>query len=147
MGPPSSGGSTVGEALNILEGYNLAAMPRDQALHYYLEASRYAYADRNAYLADPATSTCPLNGPALEGLRGDAARADQATAATSPVAPGDPYPYSDGSRGCDGDCSRDDDAPRDVRQAATSSRTRSRSSRPAAPGSSSPASGSCSTTS
>ena len=29
MGPPSSGGSTVGEALNILEGYDLASMPRD----------------------------------------------------------------------------------------------------------------------
>ena len=28
MGPPSSGGSTVGEALNILEGYNLASMTR-----------------------------------------------------------------------------------------------------------------------
>ena len=27
MGPPSSGGSTVGEALNILEGYDLSAMP------------------------------------------------------------------------------------------------------------------------
>ncbi len=30
MGPPSSGGSTVGEALNILEGYDLSAMPRDR---------------------------------------------------------------------------------------------------------------------
>ena len=57
MGPPSSGGSTVGEALNILEGYNLPSMPREEALHYYLEASRYSFADRNAYLADPPTST------------------------------------------------------------------------------------------
>ena len=44
MAPPSSGGSTVGEILNILEGYR--ALPREQALHYYLEASRLAYADR-----------------------------------------------------------------------------------------------------
>jgi gamma-glutamyltranspeptidase/glutathione hydrolase len=43
MAPPSSGGSTVGEILNILEGYpNLGALPREQALHYYLEASRLA---------------------------------------------------------------------------------------------------------
>src|SRR5215218_1772523 len=48
MGPPSSGGSTVGEALNILEGWNLSALSREQALHYFLEASRYSFADRNA---------------------------------------------------------------------------------------------------
>src|SRR3954452_1730080 len=52
MGPPSSGGSTMGEALNILEGYPLSTMARADALHYFLEASRYAYADRNKYLAD-----------------------------------------------------------------------------------------------
>ena len=76
MGPPSSGGSTVGEALNILEGYNLASMPRDLAFHYFLEASRYSFADRNAYLADPDYYDVPLEGPAVEGLRGDAPRAD-----------------------------------------------------------------------
>ena len=59
MGPPSSGGSTGGEALNILEGYNLASLTREAALHYYLEASRYSFADRNAYLADPAYFDVP----------------------------------------------------------------------------------------
>ena len=62
MGPPSSGGSTVGEALNILEGYDLASMTREQAFHYFLEASRYSFADRNAYLADPAYFEVPLSG-------------------------------------------------------------------------------------
>jgi gamma-glutamyltranspeptidase/glutathione hydrolase len=60
MGPPSSGGSTVGEALNILEGFHPLGTDRVQALHRYLEASRYAYADRNAYLADPEYYTVPL---------------------------------------------------------------------------------------
>jgi gamma-glutamyltranspeptidase/glutathione hydrolase len=60
MGPPSSGGSTVGEALNILKGFRPLGSDRTQALHRYLEASRYAYADRNAYLADPAYYTVPL---------------------------------------------------------------------------------------
>ena len=59
MGPPSSGGSTVGEALNILEGYDLSSMTRAAALHFYLEASRYSFADRNAYLADPAYFEVP----------------------------------------------------------------------------------------
>ena len=62
MGPPSSGGSTVGEALNILEGYDLASMTREQAFHYFLEASRYSFADRNAYLADPDYFEVPLSG-------------------------------------------------------------------------------------
>ena len=57
--PPSSGGSTVGEALNILEGYDLGAASRTQALHRYLEASRLAFADRNRWVGDPASSTCP----------------------------------------------------------------------------------------
>jgi gamma-glutamyltranspeptidase/glutathione hydrolase len=97
MGPPSSGGSTVGEALNILEGYDLAAMDRVTALHYYLEASRYSFADRGAYLADPDFFDVPL-----EGLLSDsfaAERRDLLTdqAATSPVLPGDPYPHQGGS--------------------------------------------------
>ena len=65
MGPPSSGGSTVGEALNILEGYDLSAADRTQALHLFLEASRLSYADRSAYIADPEFFDVPLAGPAL----------------------------------------------------------------------------------
>jgi gamma-glutamyltranspeptidase/glutathione hydrolase len=54
MPPSSSGGTTVGEALNILENEPLGRLDRAQALHYYLEASRRAYADRNRYIGDPA---------------------------------------------------------------------------------------------
>ncbi|MFD0852862.1 gamma-glutamyltransferase, partial [Actinomadura adrarensis] len=39
MRPPSSGGTTVGEFLNIVEGYDLKSMPREQALHRMIEAS------------------------------------------------------------------------------------------------------------
>ena len=53
MGPPSSGGSTVGEAMNILEGYPLATATRERQLHLFLEASRFSFADRGAYLGDP----------------------------------------------------------------------------------------------
>jgi gamma-glutamyltranspeptidase / glutathione hydrolase len=60
MGPPSSGGSTVGEALNILEGYRPVGRDRVEALHRFIEASRYSFADRNAYLADPAYYDVPL---------------------------------------------------------------------------------------
>jgi gamma-glutamyltranspeptidase/glutathione hydrolase len=60
MGPPSSGGSTVGEILNILGGFPMSSLPREQALHYYLEASRLAYADRGEYLGDPGYVSIPL---------------------------------------------------------------------------------------
>jgi gamma-glutamyltranspeptidase/glutathione hydrolase len=95
MGPPSSGGSTVGEALNILEGYpNLSTMSRADAFHYFLEASRYSFADRNAYLADPAYYDVPLNG-LLSKSYADTRRAlITTTAAPGAVAPGDPYPYN-----------------------------------------------------
>ncbi|MDH3579428.1 MAG: gamma-glutamyltransferase [Hyphomicrobiales bacterium] len=54
MGPPSSGGLTVAQALMLLEGFELARerlSPR--ALHLIGEAQALAYADRGRYLADP----------------------------------------------------------------------------------------------
>jgi len=52
MPTPSSGGSTVGEALNIVENWDLGDLSRVQALHRYLEASALAFADRNRYVGD-----------------------------------------------------------------------------------------------
>ena len=96
MGPPSSGGSTVGEALNILEGYPLSTMTREEALHYYLEASRYSFADRNAYLADPAYFDVPLRGLLSKSYAAERRSLITPTAATSPVAPGNPHPHQVG---------------------------------------------------
>ena len=90
--PPSSGGSTVGEALNILDGYPLGSEPTALALHQYLEASRLAYADRGAYLGDPRYVRVPVQtllSPAFAASR--RCQIDSARAATSPVAPGNPY--------------------------------------------------------
>jgi gamma-glutamyltranspeptidase/glutathione hydrolase len=95
MGPPSSGGSTVGEALNILKGLVLTG-DRSQALHRYLEASRLAYADRNTYLADPAFFKVPLRGVLSNGFAAQRRSLIGPLAARSPVAPGNPYPFSRG---------------------------------------------------
>ena len=59
MAPSSSGGTTVGEALNILEPSNLSGMSTPGALHHYLEASALAFADRGKYVGDPAFVTFP----------------------------------------------------------------------------------------
>jgi len=55
MPPPSSGGVTLIEMLNILEGYNLKEIGHNSALYLHLltEAMRRAYEDRAKYLGDP----------------------------------------------------------------------------------------------
>lgn len=53
--PPSSGGIHIIQMLNILEGFDLAAMGHNSAayLHHLTESMKLAYADRSAYLGDP----------------------------------------------------------------------------------------------
>ena len=90
---PSSGGVTVAAALNILEGYDLKAMPRAQAEHLYLEASRLAFADRNAYLADPEYVEAPVAGLlSKEYAKQRRAALDMKQAAAN-VAAGEPYAF------------------------------------------------------
>ncbi|MDQ1722009.1 MAG: gamma-glutamyltranspeptidase / glutathione hydrolase, partial [Pseudonocardiales bacterium] len=92
MAPPSSGGSTTGEALNILSGWNLAGESRAEATFHYLEASRLAFADRNAYVGDSDYQPVPLQGlldPAFAATRRCLVGEH---ALTSPVAPGTPFP-------------------------------------------------------
>jgi len=91
MAPPSSGGSTIGEALNILERFDLAGASRAQALHYYLEASRIAFADRNRYVGDRAYVRVPLAELLSDGFaRERACLIRPREALQSPVAPGSP---------------------------------------------------------
>jgi gamma-glutamyltranspeptidase / glutathione hydrolase len=52
MRSSSSGGTTVGEALNIMERYDLGRMSDQDALHRYLEAGALAFADRGRYVGD-----------------------------------------------------------------------------------------------
>ena len=92
MGPPSSGGSTVGEALNILEqipGYD--AMPEIDKLHYFLEASRYAFADRNVFVADPDYFRVPLRGLLSDSFAAERAALIGPTDPNAAVPAGDPY--------------------------------------------------------
>jgi len=55
MPPPSSGGITIAEILNILEGYDVGSMGFNSfdAIHLTVESFRRAFADRNYYLGDP----------------------------------------------------------------------------------------------
>lgn len=53
MGPPSSGGLTVLQILELLEPYELGdAIDSVETIHLYTQAAKLAFADRNRYLAD-----------------------------------------------------------------------------------------------
>jgi gamma-glutamyltranspeptidase / glutathione hydrolase len=62
MPQPSSGGVVLIESLNILAGFDLAAMKQGSApsLHLLIEAMKRAYADRARYLGDPAFVSAPI---------------------------------------------------------------------------------------
>ncbi|PLW74681.1 gamma-glutamyltransferase, partial [Streptomyces sp. DJ] len=99
MAPSSSGGTTVGQALNMLERTDLSAADRTAYLHRLIEASRVAFADRGRWVGDPASEDVPVKG--LLSQRYADSRAclirDDAVL-TSPVAPGDP---NRPGKGCD----------------------------------------------
>jgi gamma-glutamyltranspeptidase/glutathione hydrolase len=62
MAPPSSGGIAVLQILGILERtpFARAAQNSADAVHYFAEAGRLAYADRAQYIADPAFVPQPI---------------------------------------------------------------------------------------
>ncbi|MGW8065532.1 gamma-glutamyltransferase [Streptomyces ziwulingensis] len=91
IAPSSSGGTTVGEALNILERTDLSRASKVRYLHRFIEASRIAFADRGRWVGDPAFEDVPTK--ELLSQRYADSRAclirDDAVL-TSPLAPGDP---------------------------------------------------------
>jgi gamma-glutamyltranspeptidase/glutathione hydrolase len=60
--PPNGQGLTALLTLNILEGFDLAALSRQRVRYYHtlIEATKLAFADRNRYIADPAFSKVPV---------------------------------------------------------------------------------------
>ena len=58
--PPSSGGVTLLDALNILSGFELHAVDSATRKHLIIEAMRRAYRDRAIYLGDPDFVKMPL---------------------------------------------------------------------------------------
>ena len=90
MPTPSSGGSTVGEGLNIVENWDLDELSQTQALHRYLEASALAFADRNRYVGDNTRRALLDELLKQRFARERACQIDPAQALTKPVAPGVP---------------------------------------------------------
>ncbi|MFI6443869.1 gamma-glutamyltransferase [Kitasatospora sp. NPDC050543] len=91
IAPSSSGGTTTGEALGILEDTELSRADSTQYYHRFLESSRIAFADRNRWVGDPRffdVPTAQLLSPRFAQARACLISPDHAL--TSPLAPGDP---------------------------------------------------------
>ncbi|WP_328446578.1 gamma-glutamyltransferase [Streptomyces sp. NBC_00386] len=101
IAPSSSGGTTVGEALNILEGTDLSKASETQYLHHFIEASRIAFADRGRWVGDPAFEDVPAKGLLSQKYAdGRACLIKDDAVLSSPLAPGDPSsPAACGSAG------------------------------------------------
>ncbi|MFE8948715.1 gamma-glutamyltransferase [Streptomyces sp. NPDC007856] len=101
IAPSSSGGTTVGEALNILENTDLSKASQVQYLHHFIEASRIAFADRGRWVGDPAFEDVPAKELlSQEYADSRACLIKDDAVLTSPLAPGDPrHPAACGKGG------------------------------------------------
>lgn len=94
--PPSSGGIALAQMLQILDPYDLQAMPEARRVHMVVEAMRRAFRDRTFYLGDPDFVKIPqrllLSPDYAAGLR---AGIDPDEATPSDLLSGQPTPLED----------------------------------------------------
>jgi gamma-glutamyltranspeptidase/glutathione hydrolase len=95
MPPSSSGGLTIGEAMNILARFDQSG-DRVDALYRYLEASKLAYADRGQYDGDTDFVHVPITGLLSKAYAAQRASLIGAAAARTPVAAGNAWAFQPG---------------------------------------------------
>ncbi len=95
--PPNSSGILALMILNIMEGYDVAALGKNSAdaIHLYAEAKKLVWADRDTYVADADANELPTQ-PLISKSYADARRQliDPEQASTT-VGPGQPFDHSD----------------------------------------------------
>lgn len=98
--PGPFGGVTMAQMLQILDGFDLAASGHNTAatLHLIAEASRLAFADRFAYLADPEVVPTPFAGILSAAYTAERRDAIDRGRAMPTLAPGDPWRHEPGGR-------------------------------------------------
>ena len=97
--PPNSSGHVLLQELNIMERFDLQSLGCNtaEAIHVMVEAKKLAFADREAWVADPDYVDVPIDGlisKEYAALRAE--RIDLARAAVD-VAPGNPWPHQPGA--------------------------------------------------
>lgn len=91
MGPPTSGGLTVGQILGVLEHFDMPGIGYGpQAAHLFAEAAKLAYADRGLYMADSDYVRMPLKGLLDDGYLTHRAQLVDQSQAMEEAKPGNP---------------------------------------------------------
>ncbi|WP_052065909.1 gamma-glutamyltransferase [Thalassospira australica] len=92
MGPPSSGGLTVGQILGMVEPFDLSSLGPDAPETWRLigDASRLAFADRGRYMADTDYVPMPINGLLDQDYLASRAKILERDDALDEVSPGHP---------------------------------------------------------
>lgn len=95
MSPPSSGGITLVEILNILENFPLSDWGHNspRAMHYMTEAYKMAFADRSRFLGDPDFLDIPIEGMTSKEYAKTLAAKIDPYKAMQDIATGDPSMY------------------------------------------------------
>lgn len=98
MPPPSSGGITALQILNLLENQDIGQydIRSPEKYHLFAEASRLAYADRGAYIGDPEFVTVPQSGMLNPDYLRERARLIDLDRANPDIEPGNPWDYQAG---------------------------------------------------
>jgi gamma-glutamyltranspeptidase/glutathione hydrolase len=90
--PPNPQGLAALQILNILEGFDVAAMGRESTdfWHLLIEAKKLAYEDRARYYADMAFAEVPVKGLLDKGYAAERAKLIDMSKAAKSIAPGNP---------------------------------------------------------
>ncbi len=94
--PPNSSGHVLLQMLNLVEPFDLAGLgPNTTAsVHLMVEAKKLAFADREAYLADPDFVDVPIDGLLSKEYARERLGAIDLGRAAREVAPGNPWSYA-----------------------------------------------------
>ena len=90
--PPSSGPLAIIQMLKMLEATPIRSLRPNsiEAIHYFSEAGRLAYADRDYYVADPAFNRVPVKALLDDGYLKERAAMIQSDRSMGKAAPGNP---------------------------------------------------------
>ena len=93
--PPNSSGHILLQELNVIRQYDMAALGFGSAesIHLMVEAKKMAFADREAYVADPDYINVPVAGMLSEGYARERAKLIDRHHASSRMEAGDPWKH------------------------------------------------------
>ncbi len=99
--PPNSSGHVLLQEMNLVEQFDLKSLGCNtpESIHLMVEAKKLAFADREAYMADPDWVDVPIDGMLSKQYAAERARLIDPERAAEVVAQGDPWSYQPANYG------------------------------------------------